>query len=172
MASLGACGKPPPGENTAPQPQAESGCGASGSLKASLIGEINADLDWAQTDFSCESMQRPDAEGIRLRFSGAVSDERLAIIIAIPSLRSGKTGAEMPSNVTATVEGSGRFFGTPHLESCWTDIRSQERLMTDEDRYRIIGTLYCIAPLGEINGATAVSIPELSFTSIADWSSE
>ncbi len=117
----------------------------------------------------CESMRRPNGEGIRVRFSGDVAGERLAIIIAVPDMRHGEEAVEMPSNVTITVEGSGRFFSTPGLESCWTDIGSQATLPDEADSFVISATLYCVAALGEVNGEAAVSIPELTFNTIVDW---
>jgi hypothetical protein len=33
----------------------------------------------------------------------------------------------------------------------------------------IDGTLFCVAPLGEINGDAAISIPEFSFSAIVNW---
>ena len=62
----------------------------------------------------CESMRRPDDRGVRLRFTGEVAGERLAVIIAMPELEPGVTGPEFDSIVTVTVEGSGRFFSTPN----------------------------------------------------------
>ena len=118
----------------------------------------------------CDSMQRPNGEGVRLRFVGDVSGERLAIIIALPDLNPGDSAVEIPSNVTASVEGSGRFFSTPDLDSCWTEVFSQTKLAKGDDMYAIEATLFCVAPLGEINGIAAVSIPEFTFSSILNWS--
>lgn len=114
-------------------------------------------------------MLRPDGHGIRLRFAGDVTDERLAIIIAIPDLQAGEPAVGLPSNVTITVEGSGRFFSTPNLDSCWTDVNSPTVVSGEKGSYTISGTLYCVSPLGEVNGDAAVSIPELSFTTIVNW---
>lgn len=155
-------------------------CGEHGRLQATLVGGIATEVDWIPDNFECESMQRPNADGIRLRFSGSVAGEQLAIIIAIPGLRSDHTDVELPSNVTASVEGSGRFFSTPDLDSCWTDVMSQTRLSDDagvdnetpngQGRYTITGTLNCVAPLGELNGDAAITISEFTFTSIVNWS--
>ncbi|NQV85987.1 MAG: hypothetical protein HQ492_02810, partial [Woeseiaceae bacterium] len=109
---------------------------------------------------------------IRLRFAGDVAGEHLAIIIAIPALKPDQVGVEMPSNVTASVEGTGRFFSTPNLDSCWTEVHSQARLAEKADTRVIEGTLFCIAALGEINGDAAVSIPKLTFSTIVDWSAK
>lgn len=114
-------------------------------------------------------MPRPDGAGLRLRLAGQVSGETLAFIIALPELQPGQVGVESPSNVTATVEGSGRFFSTPDLDTCWTDVQAQTALPDSNSDYLLQGELFCIAPLGEINGDTAVSIASMSFTSRISW---
>ena len=151
---------------------AESGCGEIGALDAALFGGIETELHWTADDMECASMQRPGGEGVRLRFAGKVSGEVLAIIIAMPQLNPDETGLEIPSNVTATVEGSGRFFSTPNLDSCWTEVSRQSPLDGREHARAVTGTLFCVTPLGEINGDAAVSIPKLSFSTIADWSAK
>jgi len=115
-------------------------------------------------------MLRPDGKGIRLRMVGRAADSRLAIILAMPELERGSTTVESPTVVTLTVEGSGRFFSTPTLDSCWSDIAAQEPVDDSSDRYTISGILFCVAPLGEINGDAAISIPELEFSGIIEWS--
>ena len=140
-------------------------CGESGELRVSMVGAIAGDIDWTANDFECESMSRPNGEGLRMRFSGDVNEERLAIIVAIPDLGPGNLGDELSTNITITVEGSGRFFSAPDLESCWTDVKSG-----DEDT--LSGNLYCVSALGELNGDAAVELLELSFTSTIDWSTK
>ena len=173
LGSLAACEKPlpePPPENT---PVAatfiESTCGNAGQLTGSLAGAINIALDWSDGDLRCESMPRPDSEGIRLRFSGEISGERLVIIIALPTFEAGATGDAFVSNVTLTVEDSGRFFSTPHLDACWTDITTNELLPNQDDEYRVVGSLSCVSPLGEINGEASVDILNMRFTGVANW---
>ena len=115
-------------------------------------------------------MLRPNGNGIRFRFAGDAVGERLAIIIAVPGLKPDEADVELPTKVTVTVEGSGRFFTTPNLESCWTEIQSQTISPEQPGVSAINGVLYCIAPLGEVNGDAAVSIPELSFSALVQWS--
>ena len=144
-------------------------CGENGALTGSLVGGIDTTISWAAHEMICESMPRPNGQGVRLRLAGDVGDERLAFIIAMPALAAGASGVEVPSNVTATVEGSGRFFSTPGLESCWTEVGAQTALPDRDGSYAVDGKLFCIAPLGEINGDAAVTIPELSFSTIINW---
>jgi len=169
---LGACerpagGEPPPELAAAP---VDSGCGGTGRLSTRLYGSIARQISWSDAELRCESMLRPDGEGVRLRFIGDAANSRLAIILAMPEMRRDGSNQELPTVVTLTVEGSGRFFSTPTLESCWSDIETQAPIEQGGDLYDVSGTLYCVAPLGEINGDAAISIPRLEFRSIVDWS--
>jgi hypothetical protein len=171
---LAACENGPAGVVPAALPDkpepAASTCGGTGVLQAMLSGAIGAKLDWPDSALRCESMPRPGAEGVRLRFSGEVGEERLAIIIAMPALNPGETGNEFDSNVTISVEGSGRFFSAPNLGTCWTDIAVNEPIEEGSDTYNVLGELTCVAPLGEINGDGFVDIQLLRFSGIANWS--
>jgi hypothetical protein len=172
MALLGACGQAPENKVPVPEPDAtlESNCGSTGYLSTELYGSIARQISWAAAEFRCESMLRPDGKGVRLRFVGDAADSQITIILALPELRRADTVKESPTVVTLTVEGSGRFFSTPTLESCWSDIAAQDPVGDGGDRYEVSGTLYCVAPLGEINGSAAISIPQLEFRGIIDWS--
>jgi len=172
LALLGAC-EPAPQHDAAPQEEeivAVPSCGSNGRLTTQLYGSIARQISWSAAELECESMLRPQGKGIRLRFTGNAADSKLAILLALPELQRGSTVAESPTVVTLTVEGSGRFFSTPTLGACWSDIATQDLIADGGDRYAVSGTLYCVAPLGEINGDAAISIPELQFSGIIDWS--
>ena len=158
---------PPPAE-PGPAPAAST-CGEVGHLQATLSGALSANMNWQDTDLRCESMRRPDGRGVRLRFSGEVGGERLAIIIAVPELDAGETGPEFDSVVTVTVDGSGRFFSTPNLGSCWTDIDKNAPLVDGNGQHVVAGGLTCVTPLGEFNGDAFIDIRNLTFSGIADW---
>ncbi len=153
-----------------PSPTAASRCGTGGFLEAELVGALSTSLAWDANVLACEGMPRPDERGARLRFAGPGlrPGETLAVIIAMPGLERGATGREFATNATVMIEGSGRFFSTSGDEVCWTDVVRQEPLTAD--RYAIAGSLYCIAPLVEINGNSSVTIAELSFSGFVDWS--
>ena len=161
---------PPPPAPAEPAPEAvASTCGEAGYLRARLSGALSAELDWPDTALRCESMRRPDDRGVRMRFAGNVGNERLTIIIAIPELGAGDTGAEFDSVVTITVDGSGRFFSTPNLGACWTDIEENSAIGRDDVRHIVAGSLTCVGPLGEFNGDAYVDVRDLTFSGIADW---
>ena len=159
-----------------PSPAAElrpaTQCGNVGQLQAELYGAVAAQIDWSVSDLECAGMPRPNGQGARLRFSGTVGvdERRIAIIIAIPDLQRKKTGNEFSSNVTLIEVGSGRFFSTLDLGNCLTDITTLDELDESGDRYSIGGMLYCVAPLAEVNGDSSVSILELHFSGLIDWS--
>lgn len=147
------------------------GCGDTGRLDAELYGALSGDIRWEATTMSCEGMPRPDGAGARLRFAGTTEagQQPLTFIIGIPGLRRATTASELPSNVTMIQDGKGRFFSTPDLDSCWTDITAQSALDDSGERFLIGGRLYCISPLTEVNGDSSVSIRELTFAGQLDW---
>ena len=175
-AALGACGQsaapvtPPIAAEVGPA----NACGNDGRLQTELYGALAGSLDWSAADLECSGMPRPNGEGARMRFAGRVQDgsRRLAIIIAIPALKRAATGVELASKVTLIDEGSGRFFSTWDLDGCWTDVTSLRSLDDSGDRFTIGGMLYCVAPLAEVNGDSSVSIDELTFAGLLDWSAK
>ena len=173
LAALVGCKEAPPSDPAdTPVPEVESSCGNVGVVQGMLSGAINATLDWPDGALLCESMLRPDDEGVRIRLSGDVAGERLAIIVAMPELNDSDTGPEFDSNVTITVEGTGRFFSTPNLDTCWTTVTTNEPLEGDPGTHNVVGSLTCVAPLGEINGDGFVDIRNLNFSGIAKWATE
>ena len=147
-----------------------STCADSGFLRVSLSGALTARTELRDEDLTCESMRRPDDRGVRLRLSTDIDGERLAIIIAMPELDAGETGAGFDSIVTITVDGSGRFFSTANLGACWTDVAGNEPLDGAGGAHVISGAVSCVGPLGEFNGDAYVDVQELVFSGIADWS--
>jgi hypothetical protein len=175
LAGLAACGETPEPaglpELLPPPPQA-IGCGEQGYLRTTFYGALEGPVDWTAADLDCEGMPRPDSEGVRLRFAGMSAGRSVAIILAMPGLERGLAARELGSNVTVIEEGSGRFFSTSGLGSCWTDIDEQREMDDGIDTYSIAGTLYCIAPLAEVNGDASITVHELHFGGLLDWSSK
>jgi len=169
LAALAACDAGPAAAPEAtPAAWHDSGCGETGAFNVRLVGSIETLIDWTPPGLACDSMPRPAGEGLRLGFTGQVDGQPLAFIIAIPGLGPGATAEGLVANVTLAVEGTGRFFSTADLESCWTDIAVAAAI--GDQRYAIEGLVYCLSPLGEVNGDAAVTLDELRFTTLADWS--
>ena len=147
-------------------------CGDDGYLSTELFGSIEHKIDWDARDFDCESMLRPGGAGVRLRFTGDAADHEMSIILAVPDLERGVDGRELPTVVTLTVAGSGRFFSTASLDACFTDISAPAVVDENAEQYDVRGTLYCVTPLGELNGDAAVSIPKIEFQSRVAWDAQ
>lgn len=173
-AQLLACRAPTeeaPVDDQPPQPAATSlRCVDGGGLRTDLYGAIEGTLDWFAAPTVCEGMPRPNDEGARLRFSGPhpTNESSLVFIVAIPSLTKGTTGEELPTALTIIEEGESRFFTAPGTSGCWTDIFTDELL--DNARHAITGRITCISALGEVRGSSAVTISDLHFTGVIDWS--
>jgi hypothetical protein len=145
-------------------------CGPDGFLETQLFGALEVELDWAASDLKCEGMPRPDADGARLRFAGEADDgSQIAIIVGLPDLQRGSAGAELQSNVTVIEEGQGRFFSTTDVDVCWTDITRLEYVADSDATFTVSGSLYCVAPLAQINGDSDVLIRDLKFRGLLDW---
>jgi hypothetical protein len=155
-----------------PPPSQAGGCGERGFLRTNLYGALAGPLDWSAGSLDCEGMSRPGREGARLRFAGTSEGQPVAIILAMPGLERGVTARELGSNVTVIEEGGGRFFSTSGLGNCWTDIVEQRETDDRTDVYFVAGTLYCIGPLAEVNGDASVTVRELHFGGLLDWSAK
>ena len=168
---LAGCGDvPEPAALLPPPPPEPGGCGERGYLRTDFYGELRGPVDWAAGDLVCEGMPRPEGRGARLRFAGQSGKTPIAIIVAVPDLERGATARELGSNVTVIEEGGGRFFSTTGLGSCWSDILEQDETDDGADVLFVAGTLYCIAPLAEVNGDSSVTLRELQFGGYVDWS--
>ena len=174
LALLGGCDPPASAASKPVAVQAEEArrCGDNGYLSTELFGSIEHKIDWDARDFDCESMLRPAGAGVRLRFTGDAADHEISIILAVPDLKRGVDGRELPTVVTLTVVGSGRFFSTASLDACFTDISVPAVVDEAAAQYDVRGTLYCVTPLGEINGDAAVSIPKIEFQSRVAWEAQ
>lgn len=171
LALLGGCDPPASGASKPISAQAAETrhCGDNTYFSTELFGSIEHRIHWDATDFNCESMLRPAGAGLRLRFTGDAADREMSIILAVPDLERGVGGSELPTVVTLTVEGSGRFFSTASLDACFSDIATPATVDENAAQYDIRGTLYCVTPLGEINGDAAISIPKIEFQTRVDW---
>ena len=148
---------------------ADTGPGC-GRLSAALYGSIESHLDWAGAGIECASMPRPDDAGLRLLFSGSDRGERVSLIISLPDIERGSTAQELPTKLTLTVADTGRFFSTPDVGSCWTDIRRNDA--GPADTVELAGETFCVTPLGEVNGNASIQLQELQFETVMTWTSE
>jgi hypothetical protein len=146
-------------------------CGDDGYLNGELYGAVRARFDLDSAGVACEGMPRPEGVGARLRFAGKAQpgDRQIAIIIALPEFSIEATDVELPANVTLIEEGNGAFYSTPDLDNCLGEISSVTPIRDSDRRFAVTGGLYCVSPLPEVNGDSSVSIPELRFSGLLDW---
>jgi len=170
-ASLSGCeATSDPAAVAAAEPEITYQCGAHGYLTTELYGALETEVRWTAADLECEGMPRPDGDGARLRFAGTIGKQKpIAFIIALPDLQRGDTGKEYISNVTIIEEGAGRFYSTTDSDICWTDIVTLEDDGGSETGVAVSGLLYCVAPLSEVNGDSNISIRDLEFRGLLDW---
>lgn len=153
-----------------PEVTATALCGEQGYLSTELFGALASKIEWAAADVECEGMPRPGGDGARLRFAGNIhGDQKIAFIIALPDLRRGDTGKEYDSKVTIIEEGVGRFFTTGDNDICWTDIVELQGVDGSDSEFTVGGTLYCVAPLTEVNGDSDITLRDLKFRGMLDW---
>ncbi len=176
-----------------PLPQVVStlSCIENGRLAGRLYGAVDGEILWDADEMSCEGMPRPNGEGARLRFAGPhpSGEGTLVFIAAIPAVERNTPANELTTRLTIInegdalcliAEGDGRFFTSPDFEICWTDIVSDEAIDTaiddvsddvsDDSRRRVSGRIYCITPLNEVNGSATVTLSDIAFTGLIDWS--
>ena len=145
-------------------------CGEQGYLSTEIFGALASQIVWTAADLECEGMPRPNGDGARLRFAGKVQgDHQIAFIIALPELRRGSTGTEYKSKVTVIEEGVGRFFSTGDNDICWTDIVEFQEVGDSDSKFTVAGTLYCVAPIVEVNGDSDVILRDFKFRGQLDW---
>jgi hypothetical protein len=165
--------------SAAPPQATEPGClaGGNGYLRARIRGALNLDLDWRNTDVTCEGGARPGDKGIRLSFAGPLQPDgrRLRIVFGIGSLTEGHGGRALPTNLTVIFEGEKRFFATRGDDKCTTDELRQERvgdLSGRERAYRVVARGFCTAPATAVDRAERIVMSSFDFAGRVDFPGE
>jgi hypothetical protein len=128
-------------------------------LDARLGGAIEAPIHWSGESLTCDGMRRPDGEGLRVTFTGAINGERLTLVIGAAKLAEGASMREVPVNVTVIREG-GPIYGTRGDDKCLLDDVHQT-LIDDREpgaeipasqprHWRIDASGFCLEPARSI----------------------
>lgn len=146
-------------------------------LHARLNGAINAELSWSGNQLNCAGSVRPNAEGIRLRFSevGKNGEPHLVLLFGVTGLKEGQTGKALPANLTIIREGTGEFYGTQGDNKCTMDEIRQEPLQgipLRQRAYRVTARGFCTQPARALNGDGAILITRFDFVGRADFVSD
>lgn len=173
---------PPTAAPTIVLPQAASpspagtppGClpGGNGYLRARIRGALNVDIDWRNAQIECDGGPRPDGSGIRISFAGPkrANGERLRMVFGVGAALEGRSGRELPTNLTVIVEGAQRVYTTGGEARCTVDTLRQQRLPdpTRKPRvYRIVARGFCVAPATTLNQAEHILVSSFDFAGSA-----
>jgi hypothetical protein len=167
----------PPGVLPAPPGQAAgaaSGClpAGNGYLRARIRGALNADINWHNGEVECDGGPRPDGSGIRVSFAGPkrVDGHRLRLVFGVDAAREGRSGRDLPTNLTVIVEGAQRLYTTRGEDHCTVDSLSQQRLPAPAGkprRYRVVARGFCVAPASTLNNAEHILVSSFDFAGSA-----
>lgn len=162
----------PPARTDAGQPAtaaAPPGCLPTGNgyLKARIRGALNLDLNWRNAELECAGGPREDGSGIRIAFAGPrrADGERLRMVFGVRA-REGRSGHELPTNLTVIVEGGRRMFSTRGEGHCTVDMLRQERLAgarPPRRSYRIVARGFCISPASTLNNSERILVSSFDF---------
>lgn len=124
-----------------------------GRLKARLQGAIDEEIDWSEVGNHCIGGVRPDGSGLRLVFKGSTAaGDPLLIVIGAGPVAPGESRQNVPVNLTAVIEGSGRFFATQGDDKCAMDRLDQQAIEGEPGLYRVTGRGYCTQPARAVDG--------------------
>jgi len=173
---------PPPGQATAAPSRAASatrGCLPTGNgyLRARIRGALNLDIDWHDGELECDGGPRPDGSGVRVSFAGPAHPDgrRIRMVFGVRSVREGRTGRELPTNLTVIFEGEQRLFATRGEDHCTVDELRQERvgaLGGPKRSWRIVARGFCIAPASTLSSDARILVSRFDFAGTAVFEDE
>jgi hypothetical protein len=160
----------------APPAAATAGClpGGNGFLRARIRGALNLDLNWHNADIECAGGPRPDGHGVRVSFAGPKSADgrRLRLLFGVASVREGRSGHALPTNLTVILEGEPRLFATRGDDHCTVDKLTQERVSAPGGAtraWRIVARGFCIAPASTLNADARILMTRFDFAGLATF---
>ena len=148
-----------------------------GYLRARMRGALDLDIDWSNAEIECDGGPRPDGSGVRLSFAGPPHGDgrRMRLVFGVGSVREGRAGHDLPTNLTVIFEGEERLFATRGADHCTVDELRQERvgaLGGPKRSWRIIARGFCIAPASTLNGDARILINRFDFAGNAVFADE
>jgi hypothetical protein len=171
-------GGPPPVAASRATP-ASHGCLPTGNgyLRARIRGALNLDIDWHDGELECDGGPRPDGSGVRVSFAGPTHADgrRIRMVFGVRSVREGRTGRELPTNLTVIFEGDDRLFATRGEDHCTVDELRQERvgaLGGPKRAWRIVARGFCIAPASTLSSDARILVSRFDFAGTAVFEDE
>ena len=150
------------------------GCLPSGNgyLHARIRGALNVDIDWDNAEIECDGGPRPDGSGVRVSFAGPPHGDgrRVRMVFGVGAVHEGRSGHDLPTNLTVIFEGEDRLFATRGSDHCTVDDLRQERvgaLGGPKRSWRIIARGFCIAPASTLNSDARILVSRFDFAGSA-----
>jgi hypothetical protein len=139
-----------------------------GYLRARIRGALNLDIDWSNAELECDGGPRPDGSGVRVSFAGPPHGDgrRTRLVFGVGAAHEGRTGRDLPTNLTVIFEGEERLFATRGADHCTVDELRQERvgaLGGPKRTWRIIARGYCIAPASTLSSDARILVSRFDF---------
>lgn len=157
-----------------PAAAAAHGCLPTGNgfLRARIRGAMNLDVNWKNAEMQCEGGPRPDGSGLRVAFAGPAHGDgrRLRLVFGVDSVREGREGRALPTNLTVIFEGEERLFATRGEDHCTVDELKQERLGAlggAVRAWRIIARGFCVAPASTLSRDARILVESFDFAGTA-----
>jgi len=170
---------PPTGPAPKGAAPAPHGCLPTGNgyLRARIRGALNLDIDWHDGELECDGGPRPDGSGVRVSFAGPSHPDgrRIRMVFGVRSVREGRTGRELPTNLTVIFEGEERLFATRGEDHCTVDELRQERLGAlggPKRSWRIVARGFCIAPASTLSSDARILVSRFDFAGTAVFEDE
>jgi hypothetical protein len=162
-------------------PSARHGAGClqagNGYLRARIRGAFNLDINWHNAEIECDGGLRPDGSGIRVSFAGPQQSDgrRLRMVFGVVDAKEGRSGSELPTNLTVIFEGEEHLFATRGENRCTVDKLDQERLGAlggPRRTYRVVARGFCISPASTLNGEGRIWVSRFDFAGNATFEDE
>jgi len=166
-------------------PAAPGGSGAvpgclpegNGYLRARIRGAMNLDIDWRNGELECEGGPRPDGSGVRVSFAGPphADGRRLRLVFGVSTVQEGRSGRDLPTNLTVIFEGEERVFATRGEDHCTVDELRQDRLGElggPKRSWRIVARGFCIAPASTLANDARILVSRFDFAGHAVFEDE
>lgn len=158
------------GSRTSASSASTHGCLPTGNgyLRARIRGALNLDIDWGNAEIECDGGPRPDGSGVRVSFAGPAHGDgrRTRLVFGVSAVREGRTGRDLPTNLTVIFEGEERLFATRGADHCTVDELRQERvgaLGGPKRTWRIIARGFCIAPASTLDSDARILVSRFDF---------
>jgi hypothetical protein len=148
-------------------------------LRVRIRGSIRLDVDLHGPGLACKGGPRRGGSGMRMGFAGRVGAAgRMRVIFGIDGAREGRSGRELPTNLTVIFEDEKLLFATQGDGNCTVDRLTQEPVTSGHvpprpaprrRTYRVVAHGFCIAPVNDLSGRRRIVVSRFDFAGRADF---